>query len=401
MLCKTKQPFFFRIFSGMRKEPAETKKTCNKKRKGKLCHFIQDSFQSPATQLSPRPLMGRPVDSGPTMMEVLIFALKALIIVLSLGGLIILVAVLAARATQKSELEVEPLHKKYKDLAHFLKSFVANKEELKEEKKKRKAEKKAEKNEEPPSKKVFVLNFDGDINASQTDNLREEITALLQIATPQDEVVALVESPGGVVHGYGLAASQLLRIRERGIPLTVCVDKVAASGGYLMACVANRILAAPFAILGSIGVVAQVPNVHRLLKKHDVDYKEYTAGEYKRTVGMLGEITPAGEAHFQERLHDTHKLFKSFVHQFRPQVDLNRVANGDYWFGEEAKLLGLVDELKTSDDYLLSFPKDTPIFELSYEIKTSLQDKLSGFLGQAMSRAFDRVLGRLERSRLL
>ncbi len=333
-------------------------------------------------------------------MEVLIFSLKALVIVLSLGALIVLVAILASRASQKSELEVEPLHKKYKDLGYFLKSFISSKEEMKEEKKKRKAEKKHEK-EETPKKKVFVINFDGDINASQTENLREEITALLQIATAQDEVVARVESPGGVVHGYGLAASQLMRIRERGIPLTVCVDKVAASGGYMMACVANRIIAAPFAIVGSIGVVAQMPNFNRLLKKHDVDYKEYTAGEFKRTVGVLSEITPAGEAHFQERLHDTHLLFKNFVHQFRPQVDMGKVATGDYWFGEEAKLLGLIDELKTSDDYLLSFEKDTPIFELNYEVKESLSDRLAGVMGKALTRSLSQIWSRIENQKYL
>jgi len=231
-------------------------------------------------------------------MEVLIFALKALVVVLSLGSLFVLVAFLASRSQQKSELEVEPLDKKYQDFAFFLKSFTSSKEELKEAKKKLKAEKK-QKDKEPPKKKVFVLNFDGDINASETENLREEITALLQVASAEDEVVVKVESPGGVVHGYGFAASQLLRIRERGIPLTVCVDKVAASGGYMMACVANRVVAAPFAILGSIGVVAQVPNFHRILKKHDVDYKEYTAGEYKRTVSLFGEITAQGEQRFQ------------------------------------------------------------------------------------------------------
>lgn len=333
-------------------------------------------------------------------MEVLIFALKALIILLTLAALIVLIAVVANRAGGKSELEVEPLHQKYKDLAFFLKSFISSKEELKEEKKKRKSEKK-HKGETPPKKKVYVLNFDGDINASQTENLREEITALLQTATAQDEVVCKVESPGGVVHGYGLAASQLLRIRERGIPLTVCVDKVAASGGYMMACVANRIIAAPFAIVGSIGVVAQVPNLNRLLKKHDVDYKEYTAGEYKRTVSLLGEITPKGEEHFMERLQDTHVLFKSFVHQFRPQVDLSKVATGDYWFGEEAKLLGLVDELKTSDDYLLSFEKDVPIFELSYQTKQSLSDRLSGVIGKILSHSLLQVLNRAERQKFL
>lgn len=333
-------------------------------------------------------------------MEVLIFALKAIVILLCFAALIVLIAMIASRASEKSELEVEPLHQKYKDLAYFLKSFTSSKEELKEEKKKRKSEKK-HKNETPPKKKVYVLSFDGDINASQTENLREEITALLQNATPQDEVVVKVESPGGVVHGYGLAASQLLRIRERGIPLTVCVDKVAASGGYMMACVANRVIAAPFAIVGSIGVVAQVPNLNRVLKKHDVDYKEYTAGEYKRTVSLFGEITPKGEEHFVERLQDTHVLFKNFVHQFRPQIDLSKVATGDYWFGEEAKLLGLVDELKTSDDYLLSFEKDTPIFELSYQVKQTLSDRLSGVVGKIVSRSWNEVLQRAENQKFL
>jgi serine protease SohB len=335
------------------------------------------------------------------MMEVAIFALKALIIVVSLIAIIVVIAMAASRASQKSELEVEPIDKKYKDFGHFLKSFTATKDELKEEKKKLKAEKKKQKNEESPKKKVFVLNFDGDVNASQTENLREEITALLQVATPQDEVVVKVESPGGVVHGYGFAASQLLRIRERGIPLTVCVDKVAASGGYMMAVVANRIIAAPFAIVGSIGVVAQVPNFNRILKKHDVDYKEYTAGEYKRTVSVFGEITPKGEEHFQERLHETHVLFKNFVQRFRPQVDLSKVATGDYWFGEEAKLLGLVDELRTSDDHLLSFDKDTPIFELNYEVKQTLTDKLSGVVGHAFTRTFFQVVRRLENQKFL
>lgn len=333
-------------------------------------------------------------------MEVLIFGLKALIILLSLAALIVLIAMMASRASHRSELEVEPLHDKHKDLAFFLKSFTSSKEELKEEKKKRKSEKK-HKSETTPKKKVYVLNFDGDINASQAENLREEITALLQTATAQDEVVVKVESPGGVVHGYGFAASQLLRIRERGISLTVCVDRVAASGGYMMACVANRIIAAPFAIVGSIGVVAQVPNLNRLLKKHDVDYKEYTAGEYKRTVSLLGEITPKGEEHFMERLQDTHVLFKKFVHQFRPQVDLSKVATGDYWFGEEAKLLGLVDELKTSDDYLLSFEKDTLIFELTYEVKEKLSDRLAGLLGSAFSKAFFKAWDRAENQKFL
>lgn len=339
------------------------------------------------------------------MIEVGIFALKALIIILGVGSLIILVAVLAARASHKPELEVEPLHKKFEDIQFFLKSFTASKDELKEEKKKRKAKEKAkekaEKADKPDEKRVFVLNFDGDMHASAVDNLREEVTAVLSIALPQDEVVVKVESPGGVVHGYGLAASQLLRIREKGVPLTVCVDQVAASGGYLMACVANQVIAAPFAIIGSIGVVAQVPNFSRVLKKYDVDYKEYTAGEYKRTVSLLGEITPKGEAKFLEQLESTHQIFKKFVGQYRPQLDLAKVATGEYWYGTEAKDLGLIDKIQTSDDYLLtSAQKDLAIFELKYAHKQTLQEKLSHILGESAQKTITKLFESLSRRTL-
>lgn len=337
----------------------------------------------------------------PALLSVLIFSLKTLVIVLAIAAIVILIAFFAARAGQKSELEVEPLHKKYQDLTFFLKSFTASKDELKAEKKKKKAEKKNKKEEKKSDRRVFVIDFKGDVQAHAVESLREEITAALQSATPQDEIVVKVESPGGVVHNYGLAASQLLRIRDRQIPLTICVDSVAASGGYLMACTANKIIAAPFAIVGSIGVVAQVPNFFKVLKKHDVDYKEYTAGEYKRTVSLFAEITPKGEEKFVERLNDTHVLFKSFVQKYRPHLDLSKVATGEYWFGEEAKGLGLIDELQTSDDYLLSFGKDTPIFELTYEKKKTLSDRLSDLMGKALVRSFDRIWSRLEQQKFL
>jgi serine protease SohB len=333
-------------------------------------------------------------------MEIFYFFLKSLIVVLSIAAVILVIAIAASKAQQKHEMEVEPLHKKFQDVSYFLKSFLLSKAELKEEKKALKEQEKKEK-EETPDRKIFVLNFDGDINASETEHLREEITAVLQVATSKDEVVVRLESPGGVVHGYGLAASQLMRIRDRGIKLTVCVDKVAASGGYMMACVANKIVAAPFSILGSIGVVAQLPNVHRLLKKHDIDFREYTAGEFKRTVGVFSEITPEKEAHFQTRLHDTHSLFKSFVLKFRPHLDIQKIATGDYWFGEEALKLGLVDVLMTSDDYLLSFGKQTPIYELKYHVKESLQEKISNALGKASEKVFVKIFTELEKRHFL
>ena len=331
-----------------------------------------------------------------------IFAAQTFLILFAILAVIITIAMLASKAGEKNEIQVELLHKKYKSFKNLLKSQTSTKSERKEHKKALKEERKNQDKESRTSeKKIFVVDFDGDIKASAVQNLREEITAILTSATPQDEVVARVESPGGMVHGYGLAASQLLRIREKGIPLTVCVDKVAASGGYLMSCTANKILCAPFAIVGSIGVVAQVPNVHRVLKKYDVDYKEYTAGEYKRTVSLLGEITSKGEEKFKEQLEDTHVLFKSFVSRFRPHMNIAEVATGEYWYGEQAITKGLVDEIRTSDDYLLSLSEKHQIIKVKFEHHESISEKLTGILGKAFKKGSLSVLEELETRRFL
>lgn len=331
-----------------------------------------------------------------------IFAAQTFLILFAILAVIITIAMLASRAGDKSEIQIELLHKKYKNFRNLLKSQTLTKNERKELKKKLKEERKSQdKESRDHEKKIFLVDFEGDIKASAVENLREEITAILTTATPHDEVVVRVESPGGMVHGYGLAASQLLRVREKGIPLTVCVDKVAASGGYLMSVTANKILSAPFAIVGSIGVVAQVPNVHRALKKFDVDYKEYTAGEYKRTVSLLGEITPKGEEKFKEQLEDTHVLFKNFVHKFRPNMNLAEVATGEYWYGEQALGKGLVDEIRTSDDYLLGLSEKHQIVKVKYEHHESLSDKLTGIIGKAFKKGSISIIEELETRRFL
>lgn len=224
--------------------------------------------------------------------------------------------------------------------------------------------------------RVFVLDFDGDIKASATESLRNEITALLTLATPRDEVVLRLESGGGLVHSYGLAASQLARIRQAGIPLTVCIDKVAASGGYMMACIGEKIVSAPFAVLGSIGVVAQLPNVNRLLKKHDIDFEVLTAGEYKRTLTVFGENTEKGREKFQEDLDITHQLFKDFVARYRPQLHIDEVATGEVWLGVAALNRKLVDELQTSDEYLSERARNANLFHLHYAERKSLQERI-------------------------
>jgi serine protease SohB len=231
---------------------------------------------------------------------------------------------------------------------------------------------------------VFVLNFHGDIRASALASLREEVTAVLTVAQPEDEVMLRLESSGGLVHAYGLAAAQLLRIRDRRLKLTVAVDKVAASGGYLMACVADRIIAAPFAILGSIGVIAQLPNFNRLLKKHDIDYEQFMAGEYKRTVTLFGENTDKGRHKFQEEIEATHALFKDFVRNHRPQLDLDQVATGEYWYGTRALEHRLADELRTSDDYLLDASAGAEVYEVTYTGKKPWLARLLAHAAQAM-----------------
>ncbi|MCB0368356.1 MAG: protease SohB, partial [Bdellovibrionales bacterium] len=307
--------------------------------------------------------------------EIGLFSLKVLVIFVFIAGIILIISLAAMKSQMKTHLEIEKINDKLKAYAKNIKLHSLNKNSLKEVKKKLKGEKKKSK-DEPNKNKLYVIDFKGDIKASQVENLREEITAILMDATPQDEVLVCIESPGGMVPHYGLGASELLRLREKNIPLTVAVDKVAASGGYLMSCTANKIICAPFGIVGSIGVVAQIPNLNKLLKKFDVDFKEYTAGEYKRTVTMLGEITPKGEEKFKEQLEQTHVLFKDFVKTYRPQIEAPKVATGEYWYGQQALSLGLIDLIKTSDDYIMEASKERLIIKIKYERKQPISEKV-------------------------
>jgi S49 family peptidase len=318
-----------------------------------------------------------------------VFILEVITLLLVVAAVVaMIIAMKQKKAHLHGELVITDLSKEFEENSKILSNFHLSEDELKEAEK---AEKKAEKakakalkaqrkngqdteSERKPS--LYVLHFKGDISASETAALREEISAIVQVAKPNDEVLLCLESPGGVVHGYGLAASQLMRLKQHNIKLTVAVDKVAASGGYMMACVADKIVSAPFAIIGSIGVVAQIPNIHRLLKKHDVDVDVMTAGEYKRTVTMLGENTEKGKQKFQQELEETHQLFKQFVSQNRPHLDVEQVATGEHWFGQQALHLNLVDEIMTSDDLLLQAMKEKQLVGVKYVVKKSLLQKV-------------------------
>lgn len=304
----------------------------------------------------------------------LLFIAKAATVLVFTGLLIALVIGLFARG-KKDKSEDEALE------VHFLNSDLQDDKISLEYDLLDKAEKKKLKKEEiKPEKeraRLFVLDFDGDIEASDTEMLRRQITAIIQSAdTSKDKVLLRLESPGGVVHGYGLAASQLARLKQSGIELTVAVDKVAASGGYMMACVANKIVAAPFAIIGSIGVVAQVPNIHRLLKEKNVDIELHTAGKYKRTLTLMGENTDEGREKFKEELELTHDLFKDHIETHRPQIDIDHVATGETWYGQQAIENNLVDEVMTSDDFILTATKTMDVYRLSLEQKQGLIERL-------------------------
>ena len=276
-----------------------------------------------------------------------------------------------------------------------LESKARGKDQKKEKKAKRKAIKqalKAEDDGEPRRPRVFVLDFDGDMQASQVDQLREEVSAILPVVGEADKVLLRLESGGGVVHGYGLAASQLMRLKDAGITLTISVDKVAASGGYMMACVGDEIIAAPFAILGSIGVVAQLPNFHRLLKKNDIDFEMHTAGEYKRTLTVFGENTDKAREKFQADIDDIHVLFKDFVSSNRPVVEIDEVSTGEFWFGQRALEKNLADRLCTSDSFLVEHLEGYDLIEVRYRAKRSWQEKLSLATEMAVERGFRRLL---------
>lgn len=330
-----------------------------------------------------------------------IFAAKGFIILLIIGLVALLVLLVAQKAQAlKSQLHLENLNDQYKLFENSLKMMVLGDKELKQEFKKLKASEKELDLNRSKRPRLYVIDFEGDIRAEAGNHLRHEVSAVLTLARPEDEVLIRVESPGGVVHGYGFCASQLARIRDSKIPLTVAVDKVAASGGYMMAAVANKIICAPFAIVGSVGVLAQVPNLHRLLKKMNIDYQEYTAGEFKRTVSLLGEITPQGETKFKEQLEQTHLLFKEHIKAFRPNLDLQRVANGEYWYGHQALALGLIDEVKTSDDYLMAARQRAEIIKVSYKTKKSISERFSHILGEAADKSILKILTRLNELKL-
>jgi serine protease SohB len=304
---------------------------------------------------------------------------------------LIVIGLIASRRGGAPEgITVENLNRRLEDAADALKSAMAGKargkKEAKARRKERKREERSRAKEDGQRPRLFVVDFKGDLRASASASLREEVTAILGVAADQDQVLLRLENPGGAVHEHGFAASQLLRLKRRGLRLTVAVDKVAASGGYLMACVGDHVIAAPFAVVGSIGVIAQLPNFHRLLEEKGVDYEQLTAGRFKRTLTMFGKNTEEGRAKLQQEIEEVHELFKQQIREHRPRVDIERVATGEHWYGLRALELMLVDEIKTSDDFLIEAARERDVYKISYRRKRPLSERLLGGAETLLSR---------------
>ncbi|EHN0049253.1 protease SohB [Escherichia coli] len=328
-----------------------------------------------------------------------LFLAKIVTVVLAIAAIAAIIVNVAQRnKRQRGELRVNNLSEQYKEMKEELAAALMDSHQQKQwhkaQKKKHKQEAKAAKAKAKLGEvatdskpRVWVLDFKGSMDAHEVNSLREEITAVLAAFKPQDQVVLRLESPGGMVHGYGLAASQLQRLRDKNIPLTVTVDKVAASGGYMMACVADKIVSAPlFAIVGSIGVVAQMPNFNRFLKSKDIDIELHTAGQYKRTLTLLGENTEEGREKFREELNETHQLFKDFVKRMRPSLDIEQVATGEHWYGQQAVEKGLVDEINTSDEVILSLMEGREVVNVRYMQRKRLIDRFTGSAAESADR---------------
>jgi serine protease SohB len=318
-------------------------------------------------------------DYGLFLAELLTFAIIVVLVAAAVVGL-------ARRGSVPDSLSVEHLNKRYETMGDAVRAVVEGRERHKRAVKLRRREHKRFLKKGSERKRIFVLDFKGDLRASATASLREEVSAILAAADEADRVLVRLENPGGMVHEHGLAASQLLRIKRHGLRLTVAVDKVAASGGYLMACVADEILAAPFAIVGSIGVIAQLPNFHRLLEAKGVDFEQVMAGRYKRTLTLFGENTEEAREKLKEELEEVHRLFKHQIAEHRPQVDLELVATGEHWYGIKALELGLIDRISTSDDHLLECAKEFDLYGVSYKRRRSVPERLMAGAESLLSR---------------
>ena len=118
-----------------------------------------------------------------------------------------------------------------------------------------------------------------------------------------------------------------------------------------------------------------------------MDFEQITAGKYKRTLTMFGKNTDEDRAKTREDLEEVHRLFKGAVTKNRPELDIESVATGEYWYGSRALELGLVDEIGSSDDYLMkaATAEGARIFAVKYKGKETMLQRLQSAFAAAFA----------------
>lgn len=295
-----------------------------------------------------------------------IFFLKIITIIILLLTTIIICLILITNK-DNNYIKIKNINKKYITLKKLFLSKISKKIERKNLIKEENLTK---------TKNLFVLHFNGDINASDINNLKDILSIIILNKTHVDEVLIKLTSNGGIVTNYGLAASQLKRLKNENINLTISIDTIAASGGYMMACVANKIIASHFSIIGSIGVLGIIPNINKILTKNNIEIEYHTSGKYKKTLSIIGENTEIGRKKFIESLENTHFLFKNFVKENRSQINIEEIATGEYWYGVDALKLNLIDKIQTSDEYIIENLNNANIYEIKLSEKINIKNKI-------------------------
>lgn len=274
--------------------------------------------------------------------HMLIFALLLLAVMIAFA-LLGLLSRKNAQARGNKQAAAHNLTKVHPDLVYNLRAALANQP----------ARNKLSRARPASGKVTAVLRFEGDTMATGRQDFARMVDEVLHNKERIQRVIVVVNSPGGGVSVYGQMFAGMERMRNAGVDVTACVDTYAASGGYLMSVPAQRIIAAPFAMVGSIGVVSEFMNFNKLLRRLGVEPMTITAGELKRTVTPLSEVTEENKAAYKAQLEAIHRQFIAVVKKYR-EVDADRVCTGNHWTAAESVelKLNLVDGLATSQEYL-------------------------------------------------
>jgi protease-4 len=236
--------------------------------------------------------------------------------------------------------------------------------------------------------KIAVIPFEGTISGTGSPPsvmTPEDFLKMLQRAEDDDSVKAIVlrvNSPGGTV-----AASQEISeyVRTEKKPVIVSVGDVDASGAYMVSSQADWIVGNPGSAIGSIGVIMEVPNASGLMDKIGVQWKVITAGKYKGAGSPFRPLTPTETGLLQGQIDQVYAQFIDTVASGRklPRSEVESMATGWAWNGEEAVRLKLIDQTGTYKDALKVAARKGKI-KGHYDVEVYQSTQFSGILGSLL-----------------